>query len=185
MAFAAMRKPLLRRILNRAMHSAARTLPGSESLRPLLHRWRGVSIRGRVFIGDDVYLENEYPECIEIGEECEIGLRTVIMAHLRGPGRVVIRKNVWIGPCCLISSANGRTVTIGEGAVIAGGSVITSDVPERTFVRPPTSAPAAIANAPLAISTYQQFLRGLRPLRMRAKDGVPQSGDASVVGVKE
>jgi len=102
-------KPLHRRMLNRVLHSAARILPGSVSVRSTLHRWRGVSVGRDVFIGEEVYLENEYPECIEIGDSTEIGLRTVILAHLRGPGRVVIGRNVWIGPCCLIASANGRT----------------------------------------------------------------------------
>jgi acetyltransferase-like isoleucine patch superfamily enzyme len=123
-----------------------------------------VSIGRHVFIGDDVYLENEYPECIQIGDDCEIGLRTVIMAHLRGPGRVVIKKRAWIGPCCVIASANSRVLTIGEGAVIAGGSVVTVDVPDRAFVKGPSSEIVATATIPLASSTYQEFLRGLRPI---------------------
>ena len=172
-------KPLLRRILNRLLHSAARTLPGSESLRPALHRWRGVSVGRHVFIGDEVYLENEYPECIEIGDSSEIGLRTVILAHLRGPGRVVIGRNVWIGACCLVASASGRTLTIGDGAVIAGASVITADVGERAFIRAPVAAPAAIAQVPLATSTYQEFLRGLRPIRNREAAQPASPGDRS------
>jgi len=55
-----------RRISNRILHLMARFLPGSKSLRPFLHGLRGVKIHGTVFIGDDVYLENEYPECVEI-----------------------------------------------------------------------------------------------------------------------
>jgi acetyltransferase-like isoleucine patch superfamily enzyme len=111
-----------------------------------------------------VYVENEYPECVEIGDDCEIGLRTVIMAHMRGPGRVVIKPHVWIGPCCLIAAANERVLTIGEGAVIGGGSVITADVPDRAFVKAPAQAPVAIANVPLVSATYQEFVRGLRPM---------------------
>jgi acetyltransferase-like isoleucine patch superfamily enzyme len=164
------RKPLLSRIANRILHSLARVCPGSYSVRPRLHRWRGVKVGRHVFIGEDVYLENEYPECVEIGDGCEIGLRTVIMAHLRGPGRVVIKPNVWIGPCCLIAGANGRVLTIGEGAVIGGGSVITADVPDRAFVKAPASVPAAVANVPLATATYQEFMRGLRPLRHHHKE---------------
>jgi carbonic anhydrase/acetyltransferase-like protein (isoleucine patch superfamily) len=86
------------------------------------------------------------------------------MAHLRGPGRVIIQPNVWIGPCCLIASANGRVLTIGEGAVIGGGSVITADVPAQAFVKLPSYPPAAVANVPLASATYQEFMRGLRPV---------------------
>src|SRR5579863_1555380 len=128
-------KPLLTRARNRILHGIARACPGSYSVRPRLHRWRGVKIGHGVFIGEDVYLENEYPECIEIGDHCEIGLRTVIIAHLRGPGRVVIEPEVWVGPCCLIASANNRVLTIGEGAVIAGGSVVTNDVPPHALIK--------------------------------------------------
>jgi acetyltransferase-like isoleucine patch superfamily enzyme len=157
-------KQMLRRVANRLLHSLARICPGSYSLRPRLHRLRGVRIGRHVFIGDDVYLENEYPECVEIGDNCEIGLRSVIMAHLRGPGRVVIEPNVWVGPCCLIAGANGRVLTIGEGAVIGGGSIITADVPPHAFVKSPSHAQAAIASVPLASATYQEFVRGLRPM---------------------
>ena len=170
MAEAISRKSPLTRVANRILHSLARACPGSHSVRPRLHRWRGVKLGRNVFIGEDVYLENEYPECVEIGDECEIGLRTVIMAHLRGPGRVVIKSKVWIGPCCLIAGANGRVLTIGEGAVIAGGSVITADVPDRAFVKAPAAVSAAVANVPLATATYQEFMRGLRPLRNNKKE---------------
>ena len=57
---------LLRRISNRLCHLMARQLPGATGLRIALHRFRGVTIGTGVFIGDDVYLENEYPERLEI-----------------------------------------------------------------------------------------------------------------------
>src|SRR5262249_7048085 len=60
-------KNLLRRGSNRILHKLARAVPGSTTLRPALHRWRGVAIGHNVFIGDDVYLENEFPELVEIG----------------------------------------------------------------------------------------------------------------------
>jgi hypothetical protein len=152
--------------LNRALHLIARILPGSRSLRPCLHRLRGVHIGHNVFIGDDVYLENEYPACIEIENDVEIGLRTVIIAHLRGPGKVVIKKAAWIGACCLISSANGRVLTIGEGAVVAAGSVITSDVAAFVLVKPTAPQQLADVSVPLATaSSYVAFLRGLKPMR--------------------
>jgi acetyltransferase-like isoleucine patch superfamily enzyme len=114
-------KSLLSRVLNRALHLMARMLPGSRSLRPFLHRLRGVSIGCNVFIGDDVYLENEYPGCVEIEDHVEIGLCSVIIAHLRGPGQVVIKKSRLDRACCVISSAKGRILTIGEGAVVGAG----------------------------------------------------------------
>ena len=147
----------------------ARTLPGSQSLRPMLHRWRGVRIGRNVFIGDDVYLDNEYPERIEIGDNVEIALRTTVVAHLRGPGKILIKRNAWIGACCLISVVNDRTLTIGEGAVVGAGSIVTSSLPDRVFVKPEPVAPVATVSTPLAIApSYLGFLRGLRPLRRMA-----------------
>jgi hypothetical protein len=160
------RKSLPRRIVNRMLHGLARTLPGSKSLRPMLHRWRGVRIGRNVFIGDDVYLENEYPECVEIGENVEIALRTVLLAHLRGPGKIIIKRNAWVGACCLISTVNERTLTIGEGAVVGAGSIVTSSLPDHVFVKAGSIAPVATVSTPLAIApSYLAFLRGLRPLR--------------------
>lgn len=175
------RKSLASRAFNRALHLMARVLPGSRSLRPFLHRLRGVCIGHNVFIGDDVYLENEYPTCIEIEDDVEIGLRSVIIAHLRGPGRVVIKKAAWIGACCLISSAKGRVLTVGEGAVVGAGSVITSDIAAFALVKPAEPQQLAIVSVPLATaSSYMVFLRGLRPIRpagQRARGQLPQDHD--------
>ncbi len=55
-----------RGLSNRLLHLMARQLPGATGLRVRLHRWRGVKVGLNVFIGDEVYLENEYPERIEI-----------------------------------------------------------------------------------------------------------------------
>jgi len=160
------RKPLFRRISNRVLHVLAQSLPGSKSIRPMFHRWRGVKVGRNVFIGDEVYIENEYPEAIEIGDNVEIALRSVILAHLRGPGRIVIKRDAWIGACSLISTVNGRTLTIGEGAVVGAGSIVTSDLPDRAFVKPARAEVIATAAIPLATaSSYMSFFRGLRPVR--------------------
>ena len=137
---------LLRRGANRMLHKLARSAPGSTSLRCALHRLRGVAIGQNVFIGDEVYLENEFPELIDIGDGSAIGLRTVIMAHVGRPdlktglltGRVVIGKNVWIGACCFIAASPGTSLTIGDGAVIGAGSVILNkSIRSHAFVLPP------------------------------------------------
>lgn len=170
-------KSFARRVNNRVLHQLARILPGSRSVRPRLHRLRGVAIGRNVFIGDDVYIENEYPECVEVGDNVEIALRTVIIAHLRGPGGIVIERDVWIGACCLISCVSGRILTIGEGAVIGAGSVITSSVAAHAFVRPAPPEQIATAAVPLAIApSYFAFFRGLRPVRSRRAGVNSKSG---------
>jgi len=51
-----MKERILRGSINRILHLLARFGPGATTLRPFLHKLRGVKIHGKVFIGDDVYL---------------------------------------------------------------------------------------------------------------------------------
>ena len=45
-------------------------------------------------------------------------------------GKVTIKRNVWIG--CRVTIMPG--VTVGENAVVAGGAVVTKDVPANSVV---------------------------------------------------
>src|SRR2546429_3341878 len=160
----------LKKCLNWPLHRLARFVPGA-SLRVRLHRWRGVQIGSNVFIGDEAYLENNYPECIQIGDNVQIGIRTIIMAHLRGPGRVVIEDDVYIGPNCVIATAHARTIKIGTGAVIGALSAITTDVPPRALIKSAPPEQVAAVRQPLPTAgVYQEFLRGLAPLARKAKE---------------
>jgi len=81
---------------------------------------------------------------VEIGDRTLIGYRTQILSgnHVIPPGRgrifsaghdsakIIIQQDVWIGANCLILAG----VTVGEGAVVAGGSVVTKDVAPFTIV---------------------------------------------------
>ena len=116
-----------RRGANRLLHLMARFLPGAKSLRPALHRARGVKIEGNVFIGEEVFIESEYPECVELQDGAQLALRCTIMAHFRGTGRVIIGKNVWVGPHSLIAATPGQTLRIGEGSALSASSVVTRE----------------------------------------------------------
>lgn len=160
-----MHKCLLRRIINRILHLIAQFGPGATTLRPFLHKLRGIKIHGNVFIGDQVYLENEYPEMVEIHDGVQLALRTIIMCHFRGTGKVIIEPNVWIGPNCVIAAPTGRTLTIGEGSVIAASSVVTRDVPRFMFVGGSPAKPIARVTTPMTLyTTYEDFKKGLVPL---------------------
>lgn len=169
------------RISNRVLHLLARFLPGSTTFRPFLHRLRGVKVERNVFIGDEVYLDNEYPEAIELREGAQIGLRSTLVAHTRGPGRIIIGKNVVIGSGSQIVCGGGKTVEIGEGAVIGAGSVVANSIPPFTLCASPrVQAMATITVAFTSDVSYPEFLRGLRPLRRRSPhsngNGVPDNG---------
>ena len=159
------RKSLPRRALNRLLHLLCRFGPGGAMLRPLFHRMRGVKIGKNVWIGDDVYLDNEFPECIELEDGAMVELRSTILAHTHGSGRVVIGKNAFIGAGAVIVTSANRTLVIGEGSVIMATSLVTGSVAPYTFYGSDASKPLARITKPFTASTtYEEFITTLRPL---------------------
>ncbi len=164
---------MIKRVLGKFLHIIAFVAPFGNSFRPFIHRLRGVKIGKNVWISLYVYLDEIHPECISIGDNSTIGLRTSVISHTyfglpkkNNPNKVIIGKNVYIGPHCLILP----NVRIGDGAVIKGGSVVTRNVPPNTLWGEPSAEPLAIVSVPLTPETsYDEFLRGLRPLHKKKK----------------
>jgi acetyltransferase-like isoleucine patch superfamily enzyme len=126
---------------------------------------RGVQIGKNVWIGEDVYLENEYPELVEIHDGAVVGLRSIIIAHTRGTGRIVISKDVYIGAACVIVTAANRTLVIGEGSVIMASSLVTGNIAPYTLYGSDSSKPLARVTKPFTASaSYEEFMSTLRPL---------------------
>jgi hypothetical protein len=169
-----MKKSLLRRVLNRLLHLLARNCPGAATLRPFLHRLRGVAVSKRVWIGDDVYLENEYPELVQLHEGVSLSIKSVIIAHTRGPGRVIIERNAFIGPGVLVVCPSGKTLRVGEGAVVSVGSVVTASIPPGMIIAPPRSVPIGRASVPYgSAKSLEEFIAGMEPLRRSPPPGRP------------
>jgi acetyltransferase-like isoleucine patch superfamily enzyme len=155
------------RLLGTVLGRLASVCPGGSSVRPRLQRWRGVKIGRNVWLGLYVYLDELHPGDLSIGDNCTIGIRTTILTHFywgprreAGNGKVVIERDVFIGPHCVILP----NMTIGEGAVIQAGTVVSRNVPPRAFWGCPPAGPLAQATVPLtADHGYLEFLHGLRP----------------------
>jgi acetyltransferase-like isoleucine patch superfamily enzyme len=159
------RKFIARRVFNRFLHLLCRFGPGGTTLRPFFHRMRGVKIGKNVWIGDDVYLDNEFPDRIEVGDGAMIQLRSTIVAHTLGPGRVVIGKNAFIGAGAVIVTSANRTLSIGEGAVIMAASLVSGSVAPYTLYGSDASRPLAKISKPFTDGmTYEKFMTTLRPL---------------------
>jgi len=146
--------------------------PGGFSIRPALHRWRGVRVGRNVWISQHVYIDEIHPEAITIGDNCTVGIRASIIAHLYwGPIRgmdsaapIVIEPDVFIGPHCVILPG----VRIGRGAVIKAGTVVSRDVSPGVLYGSDEPRPLARATVLLTPGhTYQEFVMGLRPIRKK------------------
>ena len=163
---------MIRNLLSRLLHMIAFVGPGGGSLRPWMHRLRGVHVGRNVWFSHFVYIDDCHPSSVSIGDNSTIGLRTTIFAHLYfGPARsqtrgaVVIERDVFIGPHCVILP----NVRIGEGAVIKAGTVVSRNVPPHTLWGPPAPEILADATVPLtAEHSYEEFVQGMR-LHARAE----------------
>lgn len=148
---------------NRFLQKIALTAPGAMSIRPRLHRWRGVKIGKGVWIGYDAIIETSYPHLVTIKDGATIGIRVLIIAHFRGLNRgVVIEEDAFIGPGAIIMP----NVVIGHGAVVAAGSVVTTSVPAMTLVQGNPAKPIArVGKPPKMDVSFQEFSASLRPLK--------------------
>jgi acetyltransferase-like isoleucine patch superfamily enzyme len=154
--------------INRLCQLLARILPGSGTIRVMLHRMRGVHIGRNVFISEDVILETACPDIITIEDRAFIGVRTTIIAHFRELNEGVrIESDAFVGPGVIILP----NVVIGRGAVVAAGSVVTRSVPPMTVVQGNPAVPVAQCGIPLGPDvTHKEFSRRLKPLGVRAPD---------------
>lgn len=103
----------------------------------------GVNVGRGVYIGNLVFFDGEYPEYIQIEDEVSIGPGVIIVAHtgaspylaregyyLNKPEKVSLKRGCWIGAGAIILPG----VTVGEGAIVAAGSVVSQDVPPHMMV---------------------------------------------------
>lgn len=160
------RDGILFHLISRTLHKIAYLAPGGSTFRPALHRLRGANIGKNVWISQFVYVDELHPENITIKDNCTIGMRTSIISHFywgsrrrTSSPRIVIEKDVYIGPHCVILP----NVRIGEGAVIKAGTVVSRNVPARAFYGNRTGEVLGTATVPLTSThSYEEFTQGLR-----------------------
>lgn len=156
---------------NRLFQCIALYIPGNKTSRVWLHRKRGVSIGRNVSIGTSALIETAYPRLVSIGDNVTIGMRAVIIAHFRDStvqSRILdqptvrLEHNVYLGPGVIVLP----NVTIGHGAVVSAGSVVTHSVPPKTLVQGNPAKPVARCGVSLGGGVpYEQFLRQLTPIK--------------------
>ncbi len=124
-----------------------------RKLRPILIRKMGCHVGKNTFFGDYVRMDTSYANMIYIGDYTHITSGCRILCHQRDlkdycvgdnaaelgyrTGEVHIGKGVMVGMESLIMPG----VTIGDGAIIGAGSIVTKDIPAWTIA---TGRPAKV-----------------------------------------
>jgi maltose O-acetyltransferase len=74
----------------------------------------------------------------------------------------VIEEDVTLGPGVIVLP----DVTIGRGAIVTAGSVVTKSVPPKTMVQGNPAQPIAMIEIPFGPGvSLKEFAKGLRPIR--------------------
>jgi acetyltransferase-like isoleucine patch superfamily enzyme len=136
--------PTLKIWRRKLFKTAARFAPGLR-VRLWLLRGCGYRIGEQVYIGEDLIVcetLEDFSDKLVIGDRVAIAPRVTLvtasdpnwsrLAELFPPvrGRIVIEPDAWLG----VGVSVMPNVTIGEGAVVAAGAVVTQDVPAWTLV---------------------------------------------------
>jgi acetyltransferase-like isoleucine patch superfamily enzyme len=111
-----------------------------NGIRVKMQRMRGVRIANDVHIGPMVTIDDVYPYFVSIGSGSSIAGQNFILTHTKPlqyhsevsesyVAPVIIEKNVWVAINVVILPG----VTIGEGSIIASGSVVTKSIPPFVF----------------------------------------------------
>ena len=112
----------------------------TSALRAAFHRLRGAKIAKTAEIGYFVIIDNLYPEKVTIEDWSTVSARTTILAHdeskaYAGQGEEIvaetrIERGAFIGVHCVVLPG----VTVGRGAIVGAGSIVTRDVPPGALV---------------------------------------------------
>ncbi len=127
--------------------------PISYELRPWLWKLAGVKATGKFHVGYDVYFDAGEAQLINIEDGVWIASRSLILCHKRvlndykygddynrlpqKPRPVYLKKGCVVGMASIIMPG----VTVGEGAIVGAGAVVSKDVPPYTVV---TGNPAVV-----------------------------------------
>jgi acetyltransferase-like isoleucine patch superfamily enzyme len=131
---------LYRRTMDYFWQTASRIIPYS-GIKIWMHRKRGVKIGKNVHIGPMVTIDDVYPNFVIIEDGVSIAGQNFILTHNKPLSYhrflseaflapVIIKKNAWVAIGVIILPG----VTIGEGAIVASGAVVSKDVPPNTLV---------------------------------------------------
>jgi acetyltransferase-like isoleucine patch superfamily enzyme len=140
-----------------------------------------VRIGQNVWIGYDVVLDTSRPFLITLEDGCVLSMRVTVLAHFRESTGVKIERDAFVGAGALILP----NVVIGQGAVVAAGSVVTRSVAPLTMVQGNPAVPVAKCGIPLGPkTTLKEFSRRLKPIALRKPNPEGQTDSRKIVDTR-
>ena len=140
-------------LLKYLMNSVVLSPISPRLLRPWVLRKIGCHVGKDVFIGAQVYIDSGHSELIYIEDHVHLTAKTVLLCHKKDlsgyfvgddyaklpyrTGIIHLKKGCSTGTGTLIMPG----VTIGEGAIVGAGSLVTKDIPAWTI---PAGRPAKV-----------------------------------------
>ena len=133
-------------LLKYCMFSAILAPLNYRIIRPVLWRWMGARVGKNCYIGYEVYIDLNNAKLITVEDNVHIDERCFLLCHKRDLsnyyyGEDYSKLGYKEGPihiCTGASVGSGSMilpgVTVGEGAIIGAGSLVTKDVPPWTIV---------------------------------------------------
>lgn len=140
-------------LLKYCMYSVILSPLNYRKIRPILWRWMGAKVGKDCFIGYEVWVDMTNTELIEMEDHVHIANRCLLLCHQRDLSdyhigddyaklgyhkrKIVLKKGCLIGMNSMVMPG----VTIGEGAIVGAGSLVTKDIPAWTIA---TGRPAKV-----------------------------------------
>ncbi len=140
-------------LLKYCMYSVLLSPVNYRKIRPILWRWMGAKVGKDCFIGYEVWADMTNMDLIELEDYVHITTRCILLCHKRdlrnyhvGDNSAklpYVRKKIVLKKGCMIgmNTTIMPGVTIGEGAMVGAGSVVTKDIPPWTIA---TGSPAVV-----------------------------------------
>jgi len=140
-------------LLKYCMYSVLLSPLNYRKIRPVIWRWMGAKVGKDCFIGYAVWADMTNTELIEMEDHVHIANRCLLLCHQRDLSdyhigddyaklgyhkkKIILKKGCLIGMNTMVMPG----VTIGEGAIVGAGSLVTKDIPAWTIA---TGRPAKV-----------------------------------------
>ena len=132
-------------LLKYCMYSVLLSPFNYRLIRPMFWRWMGAKVGKDCFIGYEVWVDMTNTHLIEMEDHVHVANRCLLLCHQRDlsgyhqgddyaklrykKNKIILKKGCLIGMNSMVMPG----VTIGEGAIIGAGSLVTKDIPAWTI----------------------------------------------------